>query len=120
MEQQIHLLTEAHRTLKQRQRLVQVPLAEVCWANASIGNYQTEGMIDRLGNAQALLPDGNPLGKRPNLSQAQGQIATTRHSGQDGLPQALVAPLALQHGQRSPIDVYALTIVPLQEVPHSI
>ena len=63
-----------------------------------------------------VLPDGNPLGKRPHLRKAKGQIGTRLHGGKDGLTKALVALLALQQGHGSPVGVHGLTIVPLEEV----
>jgi hypothetical protein len=89
MERQIRFLTEARRAFEHRQRLVQLPLAEEWLANTSIGLHQADGMLDRLGNVQALLPDGNPLGKYPHLRKTKRHIGTRVHGGQDGLTKAL-------------------------------
>jgi hypothetical protein len=91
----VRFLTEARSAFEHRQRLVQVPSAEVEHADTPIGNHQAGGMIDCLGNVQPFLADGHPLGKRPHLRQAKGQLGTRVHGGKDGLTQALVAPLAL-------------------------
>ena len=71
MERQVRVLTDARSAFEQRERLVQVPLAEVEQADTPIGMHQAGGVIDRLGNAQPVFADGNPLGKRPHLGQAQ-------------------------------------------------
>jgi hypothetical protein len=70
MERQIRFLTEAHSAFEQRQRLVQVPLAEVWQADTSICLHKADRMLDRLGNAQPGFANGNPLGKRSHLSKA--------------------------------------------------
>jgi hypothetical protein len=45
-----------------------------------------------------------------------GQKGPRPHGGQDGLPKALVALLALQRGQGSPVGVHGLPIGPLEVV----
>jgi hypothetical protein len=56
MERQLRFFTEAHSTFQHRQRLVQVPLTEVGQADTAIGLHKADGMLDRLGNVEALLP----------------------------------------------------------------
>src|SRR5262249_47450144 len=90
-------------------------LAEVEPADTSIGSRQADGMLERLGHAQALLPDGPPLGKRAHLRQAQAQSGTREHGGRDVLAPTLIALLTLQQGHGAPVGLHGLTIVPLDE-----
>src|SRR5215475_8224462 len=108
MERQVRFLTEAHSAFEHRQRLVQVPLAQVWPANTPIGNHQADGIIDYLGNTQALFPDGNPLGKRSHVGKAKGQKVSRGYRRKDGLPQVLVALLAVYRGYSAPQGVYGL------------
>ena len=109
----VYVLTDAHSPFEQGECSGQVTVAEGQQADPPRGKHQTAGVINRLGNAEPFVPEGSALGEQAQLGMARGESGTGKHSGQEGLPEVLVAPRTLEERDRLPEAVNRPTIVSL-------
>ena len=78
--------------------------------------HEAAGVRHRLGNPQPFFPEGTALGERAQLGMAPGEEGTGEHGGQDGVPEALMAPRPVEGRHGLPEAVDRPTIVALGSV----
>ena len=70
-------------------------------------------MIDRLGDPEPFVPEGDTFGKGAQLGMAPGEVGTGEHGGQVDLTEALMAPRPVERCYGLPEAVNRPTIVAL-------
>ena len=109
-DREVCLLTEAQGPFEPEKGLGQVALAEAQQADAPRGNHEARRVRNRLGNREALVPEGTALRERTELGMGRGEIGTGVHGGQVDQTEALVAPHTLEgrHGLSETVDRSAI------------
>jgi hypothetical protein len=113
---EVRVLTDAHGLFEQGEGLRQVALAEGQQADPPRGKHQAARVLNRLGNAEPFFPEGPALGEQTQLGMTRGESGTGLHGGQEGLPEALLAPRPVEGRQSLPDAVNRPTIVALDMV----
>ena len=115
-EREVVFPTDAHRLFEERQRALQVALAETQPANGPQGTHERDGVIDGLGNTQSFFPEGAARSEPAQLGMAPGKPHTTGHRREEHLAEVLVALCPIKHGQRLTEAVEGLPVLALHLV----
>src|SRR2546421_10992107 len=89
-------LTEHHAALERRDRLLKVSLRDVQMADARSCQEETERIVDRFGDLDALLGRADSTSKVPLIRKTHGQGAPRIHRENKQQAETLVDEIALE------------------------
>src|SRR3989337_4113559 len=106
------LATHGESALVEGPRFGEFPLQKVDMSAAPVREDQAVGVVEGLGNSDALLSVGEPLVELTPLSQRLRQHPAGHHCGEPGEAAALTALVALEQRDSFPEKALGRSVVP--------